>query len=105
MSAATSVSPDLTMKGTESVTPYLWGMFGLCFVGNVMGGTVSTLMSVYLPVVVADISNDNTTLEHMSALLSALYFVGWAIGGLTMGVIADRVGRVRSLAIAVAIFG
>lgn len=105
MSAATSVSPDLRMKGADSVTPYLWGMFGLCFIGNIMGGTVSTLMSVYLPVVVADISGDKTTLEQMSALLSALYFVGWAIGGLTMGVIADRVGRVRSLATAIVIFG
>ncbi|HTF20296.1 MAG TPA: MFS transporter [Chryseolinea sp.] len=106
MSSAASVSPELTVKDANSVTPYLWGMFVMCFIGNVMGGTVSTLMSVYLPVVVADISTDKTpALEQLSALLSALYFVGWAIGGLTMGVIADRVGRVRSLATAIIIFG
>lgn len=105
MSAATSVS-ELSEGRSVTITPYLWGMFALCFIGNIMGGTVSTLMSVYLPVVVSDITSDTTLpMEQLSALLSALYFVGWAIGGLTMGVVGDRIGRVRSLAIAIITFG
>lgn len=105
MNAAPSVTGEQPAR-SASVTTYLWGMFALCFVGNIMGGTVSTLMSVYLPVVVADIGTDqNMAMEQWSALLSALYFVGWAIGGLTMGVVGDRIGRVRSLAIAIVIFG
>lgn len=104
MNTATSL-PDMTAERSV-VTPYLWGMFALCFVGNIMGGTVSTLMSVYLPVVVTDIASyQGGSMEQLSALLSALYFVGWAIGGLSMGVVGDRIGRVRSLAIAIAIFG
>lgn len=105
MSTAASVS-GLASERSGSITPYLWGMFLLCFVGNMMGGTVSTLMSVYLPVVVPDIASDSgAAQEQLSALLSALYFVGWAIGGLTMGVVGDRIGRVRSLALAIFIFG
>ncbi|MGC3946850.1 MAG: MFS transporter [Chryseolinea sp.] len=104
MSTLSSVSEAPSVRTT--VTPYLWGLFALCFVGNVMGGTVSTLMSVYLPMVVKDIaSGQDVEMEQLSALLSALFFVGWAIGGLTMGVVGDRIGRVRSLAIAIIIFG
>ncbi|MEJ1240048.1 MFS transporter [Chryseolinea sp. T2] len=104
MSTVSSVSETPSVR--SAVTPYLWGLFALCFVGNVMGGTVSTLMSVYLPVVVSDIASDRSVeMEQLSALLSALFFVGWAIGGLTMGVVGDRIGRVRSLAIAIITFG
>ena len=104
MSTVSSVSETSTVR--SDVTAYLWGLFALCFAGNVMGGTVSTLMSVYLPVVVSDIASDRSVeMEQLSALLSALFFVGWAIGGLTMGIVGDRIGRVRSLAIAIITFG
>jgi len=104
MSTVSSVSEAPSVH--SAITPYLWGLFALCFVGNVMGGTVSTLMSVYLPVVVKDIASDQSVeMEQLSALLSALFFVGWAIGGLTMGVVGDRIGRVRSLATAIMVFG
>jgi MFS family permease len=104
MSAAASVPEVATQR--SAITAYLWGMFALCFVGNIMGGTVSTLMSVYLPRVVSDLaSGHDVAAEQLGALLSALFFVGWAIGGLTMGVVGDRIGRVRSLSIAIIIFG
>lgn len=104
MNTASTITEASVVR--NAVTPYLWGLFALCFIGNVMGGTVSTLMSVYLPVVVRDIaSGNNIEIGQLSALLSALYFVGWAIGGLTMGIVGDRIGRVRSLAIAILVFG
>lgn len=104
MNTASTITEASVVR--NAVTPYLWGLFALCFIGNVMGGTVSTLMSVYLPVVVTDIaSGNNIEIGQLSALLSALYFVGWAIGGLTMGIVGDRIGRVRSLAIAILVFG
>lgn len=107
------MSNSVAMSGSESVltqearvTPYLWAVFALCFLSNVTGGAVSTLMSAYLPVVIADIpivgGGDQ---EQLSAWLSALYFVGWAAGGLLMGVAGDRIGRVRSLAMAIVVFG
>jgi len=72
-----------------------------------MGGTASTLMSVYLPVVVKDLLGTvgEEQLSQVSAYISALYFVGWAIGGLSMGVIGDRIGRARSLALSIVTFG
>ena len=89
------------------ITSLLWLTFTICFLGNVMGGTTSTLMSVYLPVVVKDMLGEvsEAKLNQTSALINALYFIGWAIGGFTWGVISDRMGRSKSLALAINMFG
>ena len=96
-----------SLVDTEKISAYHWLMFGICFLGNVMGGTVSTLMSVYLPVLVKDLLGtvDESRLSYVSAYISALYFIGWAIGGLSMGVICDRIGRAKSLALSIGLFG
>ncbi len=96
-----------SLESAEKISSYHWMMFILCFLGNVMGGTASTLMSVYLPVVVKDLLGGTGVqqLGDVSAYISALYFVGWAIGGLSMGLIGDRIGRARSLALSIATFG
>lgn len=94
------------MTGAEKISAYHWLMFGICFLGNVMGGTASTLTSVYLPVLVKDLLGTGPDdLSQVSAFISAWYFVGWAIGGLSMGVIGDRIGRARSLALSISMFG
>ena len=97
----------MSREGAETISAYHWGMFIICFLGNILGGTASTLMSVYLPVVVRDFLGNvgEEQLGQVSAYISALYFVGWATGGLSMGVIADRIGRARSLALAMIVFG
>lgn len=60
-----------------------------------------------MPVVVAELVGavNDSELNNVSAYINALYFVGWAIGGLTWGVIGDRIGRSKSLALAVTMYG
>jgi MFS family permease len=91
----------------ERITSYHWVMFLICFMSNVLAGMASTLMSVYLPVVVKDFlgSVADSELSQTSAYINALYFVGWAIGGLAWGFISDRIGRAKSLALAVCMYG
>jgi MFS family permease len=62
-------------------------------------GTVSMLMSVYLPSVVRDLQG-NDAAETMSAVgpyLNAAYLAGMTVGGLLIGMLTDRFGRVRML--------
>lgn len=90
------------------ISLHLWWAFTLCFLSNVMAGLSSTLTSVYLPVMVADLLGSQAagrSLSQVSAYVSALYFIGWAFGGLTWGWIGDRIGRSRALALAVAMYG
>jgi MFS family permease len=103
-----SVMDDSVSRvGTDNISAYHWLLFGICFLANIMGGTASTLMSVYLPVLVRDLLGTvgEEELSQVSAYISALYFVGWAIGGLSMGVIGDRIGRAWSLVLSIGMFG
>ncbi len=91
----------------QSTTLYLVLLFTLCFLSSALGGTVSTLMSVYLPVVVKDLQGDINPeeLNSISGYINALFIFGWAFGGFSWGVISDRIGRKKALLSAIACFG
>ena len=93
--------------GTEKISIYLWLAFAICFLSNVFAGLMSMLMSVYLPVVVSDLSGAVTAdeMNNISAYISAIYLAGWTLGGFTWGWISDRIGRVRSLIFSIGSFG
>ncbi|GAB4017885.1 MFS transporter [Spirosoma koreense] len=78
-----------------------WRSFGLCFACYLMGGTVSTVLSVFLPVILPDLKATATA----GAILNASFLYGWVIGGMGFGLIADRLGRVRALTLATALVG
>lgn len=102
-----SIDLPVTTSLDDRVTAHGWLAFILCFFSNALGGTVSTLMSVYLPTVVRELLGDVDIqrLAEVSAYINALYILGWTAGGLTWGAISDRIGRVRALSLAVAFDG
>lgn len=93
--------------GAGRISASLWLAFGICFLVDALGGTVSTLMSVYLPVVVKDLLGDVDAqrLSNVSALINSLYILGWMIGGFAWGFISDKIGRVKALALAAGSYG
>ncbi|TLU99599.1 MFS transporter [Dyadobacter luticola] len=85
-----------------------WLAFGLCAVSYILSGTVSTLMSVYLPVAIPELRGEAVSqaqLGEMGAYVSAIYLYGWMVGGLLFGVVSDRIGRVKSLALVTGLYG
>jgi len=102
-----TIEISFTDSTSQKITAYLWLTFVICFFSNVLAGMASTLMSVYLPVVVKDLLGpiDGSELSQMSAYINSLYFIGWAIGGLAWGFISDRIGRAKSLSLAVSMYG
>lgn len=82
--------------------------FIICMLCYLLGGTVSTLMSVYLPVAIPELLQRNITeqeLGEIGAYLSASSIFGWMIGGLVLGVVSDKIGRIKTLAFATALYG
>lgn len=83
--------------------------FALCFVVYLFGGTASTLMSVYLPVAIPEILAETNISEarlgEVGAYISAAFLYGWMLGGFVFGVVSDRIGRVKSLALVSALYG
>lgn len=85
-----------------------WLAFGLCGVSYMLSGTVSTLMSVYLPVAIPELKGQAVSqaeLGEIGAYVNAIFLYGWMVGGLLFGFVSDRIGRVRSLTLVIALYG
>lgn len=85
-----------------------WLAFALCVVSYTLSGTVSTLMSVYLPVAIPELNGsavNEAELGKIGAYVNAIFLYGWMTGGLLFGIVSDRIGRVKSLALVTAIYG
>lgn len=82
-------------------------LFIISFLATAMGGTISTLMSVYLPVVVTELlqHRDGAELNNISAFINAVLVAGWTVGGFAWGYLSDRIGRKWSLIFSVASLG
>lgn len=91
----------------EKITPYHWLLFAICFFATAFAGTISTLMSVYLPVAVKDLLGDKseTELNRISAYINSVFIIGGAVGGFLCGYISDRLGRKTATIIAIAACG
>lgn len=63
-------------------------------------------MAAYLPDAVAELagSGDSVTVGRVGAYIGSLFLVGWAAGGITFGLLADRLGRARTFTAAVILF-
>lgn len=80
-------------------------LFLICFLSCALGGTVSTLMSVYLPVAVKELLTDEAELDRIGAVINALFIFGWAFGGFAWGMLSDQAGRKKTLLSAIVFYG
>ncbi len=94
-------------KEEKSTPRYRAILFAICFISTAFGGAVSTLMSVYLPVAVKDLlgNKDPEEINNISGYINAVFIFGWAFGGFSWGIICDRIGRKKSLLMAIASYG
>jgi MFS family permease len=103
-----AVNPLSTQKtNTDKIGILLWISFAICFLCNFSGGLIVTLMSVYLPVVVKDLSRQASSdeLNSISTYISSLTIAGWALGRFFWRYVSDRIGRVKGLAFSVTLLG
>ncbi len=91
----------------EPITAYHWLLFAICFLGTVFAGTISTLMSVYLPLAVKDLLGDKKgdEFDTISAYINAIFIVGGAVGGFITGIISDKAGRKTGVIFSIACYG
>ena len=86
-----------------------WILFGVCFLSNVLAGQISTLMSVYLPNVLTSLLHEHTAdagaVNQIGSYINAIFLLGWTLGGFSWGLIADRIGRLKSFVLSLLCIG
>jgi MFS family permease len=82
-------------------------VFIVCFLATFFSGIIGMLMSVYLPVVVKELSGNvsEEKMNDVSALINCIFIFGWMFGGIVWGIICDKIGRSASVALSIGCFG
>lgn len=93
----------LSSKNTSRSRTFL---FAVCVICYAFAGYFSTLMSVYLPVVVRELRADAGAgeLGEVSAYIGSMFLTGWMLGGILFGLLGDRIGRIRAFTAAVMLY-
>ena len=88
-------------------TRYQWMVFLVCWLGWSLDITNFTLFALVLKPTVAALSGgavSNAVLGRIGGWLAMVGLMGWALGGFLFGTVADYIGRVRTLAISIAMY-
>jgi MFS family permease len=74
-------------------------LYLISWLSTVSAGLAGALFSTYLPDIVADIvgSTDRADIARVGSWAGGAFLLGWAIGAVGMGALADRIGRKRTL--------
>ncbi len=95
------------LVGMRHFTRYQWLVFLACWLGWTLDGTNFTLFSFVLKPAVTELNGGTASLAvigQVGGYLAMVGLLGWAFGGFIFGTIADYIGRVRTLAISIAMY-
>src|SRR4051812_44060500 len=100
-------SAEISLTKSVAFRKYKRPLFLICFFSSLFGGTVSTLMSVYLPDAVRDLLHNSgrQNADNISATINSIFIFGWTAGGIVWGIFCDTLGRKKSFIYATFCYG
>ena len=98
---------EMSLSKPVGFQKYKRALFLVCFFSSLFGGTVSTLMSVYLPDAIKDLLHDagGQSTDNISATINSIFIFGWTAGGIIWGIFCDTLGRKKSFIYATFCYG
>jgi predicted MFS family arabinose efflux permease len=89
---------NIALERTKGFQKSKAALFLLSFISSMLGGTVSSLISTYLPDVAAELLHNNSQQvnNNISSMINAVALFGWTAGGITWGYFCDSIGRKKS---------
>jgi MFS family permease len=86
---------------------YRWTVFLVCWLGWALDTTDFNLFGLVLRPALSELLGGQPTLAQIGRVggyLSMVGLLGWALGGFLFGIVADYIGRVRTLALSILVF-
>lgn len=77
-----------------------------CWAGGLFDGMDATLMAMTMPQALGELLGgaDSAVTSQIAGWISSAFLMGWMLGGLGMGYLGDRIGRVKVMALSVALY-
>ncbi len=100
-------APNRRGAGVRGITGYQWLVLFVAWAGWSLDITDFTLYGLVLRQAMTDLLGGNPTLAQIGSvggLITTVGLLGWAVGGFFFGIIADYLGRVRTLALSILIY-
>jgi MFS family permease len=94
----------------RGVTPYQWLVLLVAWLGWVFDSMDSTIYALVLSPALHDVLGRHGAVPSSSAIgwyggiIFSIFLVGWAVGGVLFGLLADRLGRTRTLIFTILIY-
>lgn len=88
------------------ITRYHVLVFIGCWLGGMFDGMDSTLMTVVLPSAIGDLVHSMApeVIGHYGSLVGSAFLFGWMLGGVLIGMVGDRLGRIRSMILSITLY-
>ena len=102
-----SAAPGVQAGWVRSITRYQWLVFFVVWAGWSLDAADFGLYSLVLAPALKELlggSPSPADIGRVGGIISTAGLLGWAFGGFTFGIIADYIGRVRTLALSILIF-
>lgn len=96
-----------TLGVPRGLTRYQWAIFFIAWLGWALDATDFGLFSIVLKPAVNELLGGAATpaqIGRIGGILAMVGLLGWAFGGFMFGIIADYIGRVRTLALSILIY-
>jgi MFS family permease len=98
---------EASLSFPRGFTRYQWLVFFVVWAGWSLDAADFGLYSLVLQPALRDLLGGSPTpadIGRVGGIISTVGLLGWAFGGFTFGIIADYIGRVRTLALSILIF-
>lgn len=91
---------------TLSTSAYRWLVFCTCWLSGIFAGLNANLFAVFLPQTLTEIlgTSDRTLMGQTGAYILSSFLLGWMLGGIAMGILSDRYGRVKAMAFSIGLY-
>ncbi|HLN03425.1 MAG TPA: MFS transporter [Bryobacteraceae bacterium] len=94
-------------RGLASLSRYQLLVLLVAWLGWVFDSMDATIYNLVLTPALRELLGSQSTAENIGwygGIILAIFLVGWAIGGILLGILADYLGRARTLVIAILIY-